>query len=349
MQRKKIDHFELENFHEHLSMLVETKLPLSKGIRRFARNLKNPKFRQTIERLADGLDEGELLSQAMARETKFFPPEYIAIIRMGEKDSSLSEALKLAIDHEQVQNDFRQSVKNSLFYPLFAFVSICAIYTVAIIVTYPLFLEYFRDWGRPIPWVSQGVYAIYSWAGTDYPGILVVLLFIILGFRHRRVKIVVHGMMLKIPFLGRLLKERFIALFSGSMAVLLDSGNTVDNSLGLLADISYNRYLGRQLKKAAAFALEGKLFEHVLSEIDVFPKIYIESVSAGEKGGVLPETLKNLARLYKMETEYHTRLFLRVMETSAIVIIGIWVLCLLVGMYSMYLQIIQLFDVHFKW
>ena len=95
-ETKKIKNPELEAFHEHLAMLLDTGLPLPEGIRRFAGEARDSKFRDSLERIADGLKDGQSLAEAMEGEERFFPADYLSIIRVGEKGGALLDSLQLA-------------------------------------------------------------------------------------------------------------------------------------------------------------------------------------------------------------------------------------------------------------
>ncbi|MCP4113158.1 MAG: hypothetical protein GY749_47785 [Desulfobacteraceae bacterium] len=80
-----------------------------------------------------------------------------------------------------------------------------------------------------------------------------------------------------------------------------------------------------------------------MAERFIFPNPFITAVASGEQSGTLPDSLSDLVKLYQAETEFHTDLFLRILDTALIILLGIWVACLLILMYSMYFNFLKLF------
>jgi type II secretory pathway component PulF len=343
-QPKRLDRLELEFFHEQTALLLNAGLPLPQGIRRFSRDIRNPRFRQSLNRLAQGLEQGESLAQAMEQEERFFPPAYVALIRVGEQGGDLVRSLDLAMEQERFQADFRSRLKNSLFYPLLVLVLVCATYSIAIWKSYPVFLELYERVGAQVPLMSRWAYGLFTWTGRHGAVAAGLFLAIILILRWRPVRLYIHGLWLKVPLLGRVLKERFITCFSAGLAVLLEAGIPIGDSLGLLAGVSGNRRLSSDLERAAASAREGASLETTLSSVGVFPDLYKAAALTGEKSGMLPNTLSGLARMYRSETEYHTRLFLQVLDVGVILLVGIWSAALLIAMYRMYWHLTSCFD-----
>ncbi len=346
---KRLDNLELEFFHEQMVMLLDTGLPLPEGIRRFARDIRKPEFRQALDRLASGLDEGENFSEALAKDKRFFPLDYVALIKVGEQGGNLLKALSLAIEQERFQRNFRDRLKNTLIYPFLVFILVCATYSITIWFSYPVIFDSFQAAGIPIPWISGITYALFTKTGQYSPVLAALFLAMFFILRTRKVRLLIHAVFLKVPLLGKVLAERFIASFSEAMAILLKGGVSYPESFGLLAKVTANPSLASDLEKAAASAEQGVSFTDILSSMAIFPNLYIAAAASGEQSGILPDSLFNLAKLYRSETEFHSGLFLQTLDVVMILLLGIWVGGLLTAMYLMYFRFYEVIDCTLQW
>ncbi len=93
VSRTALNQVEFESFHQRIMLLLDTGQPLPEGIRRFARHIRNPSFKRTLDRVALGLSAGENLSDALAAEKGRFPPGWVALVRIGEKGGDLGQSL----------------------------------------------------------------------------------------------------------------------------------------------------------------------------------------------------------------------------------------------------------------
>jgi len=346
---QRLDHLELEYFHQQMLLLVEGGIPLPQGIRRFALQIRTPQFRQSLSQLAQGLEQGESLSEAMARDQRFFPPEYVALIRAGEQGGSLLGALNLAREHERFQSDFSNRLRTTLLYPFLVLVLVCATYSIAILVSYPVLMDYYQSVGAPLPWFSQVIYGFFLGLGRLSPVWLLLLILLLLLLRRNQTRLWLHRLEFKIPLLRQVLADRFVASFSEGMATLLRAGLPVPESLELMARITSNRSLQIELERAVASTREGAKLEEALSTLKEFPRLYLAAVAAAEESGALPDSLSGMAAMYRSETEYHSRLFLQGLDVFLIVAVGVWVAALMIGLYSLYWRLVLVIDYVLAW
>lgn len=97
-------------------------------------------------------------------------------------------------------------------------------------------------------------------------------------------------------FLHRKVSEKALLHFTQELSTLLSAGLPLDRSLSVLASLVE----GQEFKKIVARLLEevraGKALGAAMSEhSDVFPRLYVNMIRAGESGGVLDGVLRHLA------------------------------------------------------
>lgn len=101
------------------------------------------------------------------------------------------------------------------------------------------------------------------------------------------------------------LNAKEMGLFTGELAVLLDSGLPLDKSLSVLIDLTddnehLSKLIGRVLEQVKGGA---SLADALEKQSGVFSKFYINMVRAGEAGGSLGEVLLRLAEYLERSKE----------------------------------------------
>jgi general secretion pathway protein F len=101
------------------------------------------------------------------------------------------------------------------------------------------------------------------------------------------------------------LNAKEIGLFTGELAVLLDSGLPLDKSLSVLIDLTddnehLSKLIGRVLEKVKGGS---SLADALEKQPGVFSKFYLNMVRAGEAGGSLGDVLMRLAEYLERSKE----------------------------------------------
>ncbi|HSR52698.1 MAG TPA: type II secretion system F family protein [Acidobacteriota bacterium] len=86
-----------------------------------------------------------------------------------------------------------------------------------------------------------------------------------------------------------------LLIFTQELSTLVKAGLPLDRSLSLLSDLTENEKLSEIVRQALREIKSGKSLSDALNEHpQVFPRIYVNMVKAGEMGGVLDQILERL-------------------------------------------------------
>ncbi len=100
-----------------------------------------------------------------------------------------------------------------------------------------------------------------------------------------------------------------LSIFSWQLFTMLDAGLPLLNSLKLIANQTRNERLKSTINAVWLRVEEGASFSESLSEHpQVFSRLYVQMVKAGEVGGVLDEMLRRLAVFFERQAEIRARL-----------------------------------------
>jgi len=108
------------------------------------------------------------------------------------------------------------------------------------------------------------------------------------------------------PWKIRRVRRKHLLVFTQELHTLVRSGFPLDRSLSVLAQLAESEVLAEVVQDVLKEVKGGKSFSEALSKYpEVFPKIYVNMIKAGEAGGALDEVLGRLASF--LETSENLR------------------------------------------
>ncbi len=111
--------------------------------------------------------------------------------------------------------------------------------------------------------------------------------------------------------------------FTTELSALLSAGLPLDRSLNILAQISENKHMKGIIQSILKSIREGNSFSDALKKHpDVFSRIYINMIRAGEAGGVLDVVLDKLNEYLESSKELKDHIFSAMIYPSIIMLAG---------------------------
>ena len=149
-----------------------------------------------------------------------------------------------------------------------------------------------------------------------------------------------HLFILKIPFVGELIKEVNSARTARSMASLISSGVDVLESLRITKDIVQNIHYKEVIQSTADKIEKGGPISEVFRDNDkLYPNFFAEMMEVGEETGKIGEMLMGVAVYYEDDVEQKTKDISTVIEPILMVIIacgvGFFAIAMISPMYSL--------------
>jgi type II secretory pathway component PulF len=264
----------------------------------------------------------------------------LALIRLGEASGHLVENLELAAQQEEKRRLFRAKVRSALIYPLFV-LSLTLIVGLGIAwFLLPKLSNTFSQLHVKLPLISKlmigfGVFL------REY-GIIAVPAFLLAGagvvyvlFGLPQTKIIGQYILLKIPGLGRLMREVEIAQFGYLLGTLLNAGLSVTQAVTLLAEASSLRQYQRLYHYMVTTLEDGYSFKDSLARykhsMRLLPPAVQQMIVAGERSGSLSNVLITIGRTYEQKADITTANLEAVIEPILLVIVWIGVMLVAVG------------------
>jgi general secretion pathway protein F len=124
---------------------------------------------------------------------------------------------------------------------------------------------------------------------------------------------------------GQRVPARDLLTFTQQLSTLIDAGIPLDRALGILADLSVSARLRQIVQDVAQSVRTGSTLADALSRHHPrpFSRLYINTVRAGEKGGVLEAALRRLAEHLEQTREMRDALVSAMVYPILLISVGI--------------------------
>src|SRR5438874_5685180 len=155
-QRRKVKPKILMIFTRQLATLIDSGLPLLRGLNVLAKQERDAVLKNTINKLAESVQGGSTFSESLAQYPYIFNDLYVNMVKAGEVGGVLGLVLtRLAEFHEKAAK-IRNKVAAAMVYPLIVMTMAIAIMGFLLVFIVPKFEAIFHDMlgDRPLPEIT---------------------------------------------------------------------------------------------------------------------------------------------------------------------------------------------------
>lgn len=335
-------------FTRQLATLIDAGLPLLRGLRTLERQEKNPALKKTILALAEAVEGGSTLSEAMQQHPKVFDRLYVNMIRAGEAGGVMEVVLTRLAEFSEKAQKIRGKVLSASVYP--SIVLLIAVTILFFLMTFivPKFQEIFRDLleGKPLPELTQYVMMasklirenLLVVAGS-VAGVVVVFKLIVAKVPIARR--LFDAFKLNAPVFGPLIRRVNISRFTRTLGTLISSGVPILQALMIVKDTTANAVIANALQNVHDAVKEGESVVRPLEASRVCPPMVVSMVDVGEETGALPEMLMKIADNYDDEVDNAVAGMTSLLEPLLIVFLALVVGTIVIALFMPLVSILQ--------
>ena len=347
----KINNLELSYISRDLSIYLKAGITLVQAIKLMSQQYKNKiKFNEFFETLVSLVDEGKNFYTALDKQKVFIIPEfYKQSIKVSENDGLLSSVLYELSTFLKKQDRIKKQISSAMAYPIFVLcISILVVgFMLGVIV--PKITSIFLQMNNELPWITSVVISFGDFITNNYTSLIISIVFICIAFstfmkKSKTFKYFIHTLLLKMPFIGKLIEMNELSRFAYMNSILINSGVPIVQTIKLSANILSNSVIHNLFTQASSKVVEGEKLSKILdtSKIYKIDTSFIHAIAIGEETSQLNTILHNLAKLYNESSKDKMTIFLALLEPIMMLIvgslIGIIVLAMLLPIFSMNLS-----------
>jgi type IV pilus assembly protein PilC len=338
---------QIVGFTRQLSTLQDAGLPILRSLQILEQQQKPGLLKAIVGGVADEVEGGGTLSDAMANYPKAFDKLYVNMINAGEAGGVLDIILSRLADFMEKAAKLKKKVIGAMIYPCVVITIAIGIVSMIMIFVIPKFQQIFKDFHTDLPEVTQILLNTANWFGPGYGWAYVVcapvalILIIKLVRMSEGGRYVVDLIKLKIPVLGAILSKTAIARFTRTLGTLISAGVPILDALNITKETCGNEVYSRALVKVHDAIREGESMADPLRATKVCDAIVVNMVDVGEETGDLDKMLIKIADNYDNDVDVLVGSLISILEPIMVVVLGCIVGFIVIALFMPMVALIQ--------
>jgi type IV pilus assembly protein PilC len=307
---------------------------------------------RTVRDVADRVESGVTLADAMAYHPRTFNTLYVSMVRAGEGSGTLEEILEHLAVYLEKMDELKTKVRSAMSYPVFVVIVAFVIFLFLILKIVPTFEKIYADLNAQLPLPTRMVLWASNLISSNLlisSGILMLLIALVLLWRRTPAgRYQWDGMMIGMPVFGPIIRKAVISRFTRSFGILLKSGLPVLESLVLVKGATGNAVIGKAIMNAREDIAKGREITAAFRSTKKIPEMVLQLMATGEESGQIDSMLMKASDFYDRQVEAAVHGLASLIEPVLIVLVGIVVGVVVI---TMYLPIFYLGDaiLHGNW
>lgn len=324
---------EKDVFVENLAMLFSSGVDVYYALESLKNESKSRGMKMVIGFIQEEISDGSPIWKAF-EDSNFFPSHIISLVKIGEESGRLPENLQVIASQQQKERVFRSKIRSAMMYPVFVLVLAAFIGLGISWFILPKLATVFSQMKIDLPMMTKILISTGAFMGEFgviiVPLILFAILFIVyFTFFFSKTKFIGQAILLKIPGVGRLIREVEIGRFGYLLGTLLQAGVPLLNSLESIENASTTRAYKKLYKFLKEKVSEGNSFQkgfflYKKSE-KIIPSYIQNMLFAAERSGNVPKTLIRIGNIFEEKTDTTTKNLAVILEPILLVIVWLGV------------------------
>src|SRR3989338_868201 len=335
--RKRVSTKSLVIFTRQLSTLIAAGLPLVKSLRTLYDQLEPGTLKDIIKNIAGEVESGTNFSEALSRFPRVFPEFYANMIKAGELGGMLEGILKRLSEFLDKNQRLKEKIKSALMYPAFVMLVAVLILIMLMIFVIPTFTNMFAELGGALPLPTKVLIVTSEIIRKIWFLIPLIPVIIVVSYtslvRNSSRRFVVDRIKLRIPVVGVLIQQVWVARFSRTLGTLLTSGVPILDALQTVKDTIGNEFIARSVLQVRDSIKEGESVSGPMEASKAFPPLVVKMINIGEETGQLDKMLIQIADNFEEEVDVAITGLTSLLEPILIVFMGLVVGFIVISMF----------------
>ncbi|MCF7980436.1 MAG: type II secretion system F family protein [Pseudomonadales bacterium] len=310
-----------------LASLRRSGMAIDQAVQAVIETAESKSLIQAWTQIAQMLGSGMALSDAFGAVPDAFPRYAVPLVRLGEANGELAEAVTIIADRLDEELKLKGEVRSALVYPAFLMLVSVAVVLFLFTVVVPKFGAMVTD---SIDGANSSMLFLlaisaflrdYAWVW--FGGFALLVLAIYHFWRSGKIQALMWSCLRLFPGVKSVMGAWEVVQFCSSMARLLTGGVAVLDAVNLSGEALGRDEIRSSLTRTVDSVRRGETLGNALSDEKVFPKLVIQMISIGEKSAHLAGTMNEISVLYERRMRESIRRALSLLEPIVIATMGI--------------------------
>ena len=312
------------------STLVRAGLSIEECLNALIEQNESLRVRSVLSSVRGKVVEGHSLAHALGEYPNTFPELYRSLIAAGEQSGNLDVILERLADYTENRQMLKQQISQAFIYPVIVSIFSFAIIVVLMTFVVPKVTRVFTATGQELPLPTRIMIGISQHLGNYWGvwvvGFVIVVFLVRQALRYEKVLVAWHRILLKLPFVGSLIRGVNAARMASTLGILTSSGIPLLQALRSAVDVVSNLPMRNALLITMRQVSEGGSLSRSLGKTRLFPPMVIHLIASGENSGHLDTMLMRASDMQTRELESWVKIFTSLLEPLLIVLMGLVVL-----------------------
>jgi type IV pilus assembly protein PilC len=324
----RVSNKQLCQFSRQLSTLQDAGLPILRSLRILEQQQKAGLLKSIIRQVADDVEGGATLSEAMGRHPKAFDRLFTNMVQAGEAGGVLEVILQRLADFMEKGQRLKKKVVGAMIYPAAVMSFAGGIVFMIMWLVVPKFQEIFKDFGTELPTITVVLLTMSNWLIYRYgwlivlgsPFMFVVFLRVMKQFSAGRYAI--DWVQIHLPVMGQIVSKSSIARMTRTLGTLIAAGVPILEAINITRETTGNEIYARAMSRVHDSIREGDTFANPLRATKVVDNIVVNMIDVGEETGDLDKMLLKIADNYDEEVEVLVNSLVALLEPIMVILLG---------------------------
>jgi type IV pilus assembly protein PilC len=319
----------LTQFARQLSTLQDAGLPILRSLRILEEQQKAGTFKRVIGYVADDIEGGATLSEALGRFPKAFNRLFVNMVAAGEVGGVLDVILSRLADFMEKAQRLKAKIKGAMVYPLVVLTAAFGMVLGLMIGVIPKFSEVLREMtGGELPALTLTLMTISDWIAFKYGWAVMLSIPIGIIFLLRLIKQFSLGRMildvvnLKMPIIGRIVYKTSVGRWTRTLGTLIGAGVPILEAINITADTAGNEVYSAMLRKVHNAIRQGDTFANPLRQSRTADGLVVNMIDVGEETGDMDKMLLKVANNFDEEVDVLVGSLMSLLEPVMIIMLG---------------------------
>lgn len=329
---------ELIVFARQMYALMKAGIPIIRAIRGLADSTACKALKHVLLDLAEQLEKGRNLSQAMLSHPNVFNRLIVSIVHVGENTGRLDDAFAQLSDYFEQEQETRKQIKQATRYPTFVLVAIVAAMVILNLFVIPQFAQMFARFNAELPWSTQVLLATSNFFTRYWFFLLLGLVgLLFVGYRYGQTEAGRYRwskLKLRLPLMGDIINRATLGRYARSFALMLKAGVPMTTALSLVAEAVDNDFMAEKIREMRRNIERGESLVRVSAQSELFTPLVMQMLAVGEETGQVDDMLYEVALFYEREVAFDLKSLTAKIEPILISVVAVMVLILALGIFT---------------
>jgi len=338
----------LTQFTRQLSTLQDAGLPILRSLRILEEQQKSGRFKRIIGYVADDIEGGATLSEAMSRYPKCFDRLLVSMIAAGETGGVLDLILSRVSEFMEQSQKLKSRVRGAMVYPIVVLSAAFLILIGLMKWVIPKFKDVLTEMiSGELNKITSTVLSASEWIAFHYGWLVlmavpvVFVIFIKFLKRFKMGRLIVDHVKIRLPVIGSLSSKISITRWTRTLGTLISAGVPILDGINVTKETAGNEVYSKMLGSVHDSIRQGESFAAPLRQSKTVDLIVSNMVAVGEETGDLDKMLLKVADNYDSQVETMVGSLMSLLEPLIIIVLGGIVLVIVLSVFLPMVQIIQ--------